>query len=425
MWISRTSARRLVKRLSVTVALGLVAAGCAGTSPLGQGAGGPKYSRSVPGIERATSATPAGSEHFSDPYPLETSSTANVSFSGTFKEIITCAGGIKPGCFTATPITVDIDPSIQAEAKQRGVELSSTKAHHITRTSDGRWQMVLSSAVIPHGGSRDDHWNIILHAHPTGQTTDAPPKSWIADAILVGSLDHNAPANYDGKYFEDGGNLYLVYSKSISTEPTRFGIAAQLLTDPAHVAPTAPVMLLSPSANPGLASENYFSLDEKRDFRLVETGNVVKLDGKYVMLYSVGSYQRPTYKVGVAYSDTFLPASGRSYRKVMLPDPTGIWGSPGAQEVGYLLQSQEADWPNYAGKTVQAPGVGSIIRQGDRSYLFFAGYDKSEKPHGDDGTFDASHRRPYYVPIKIDIPADTTVTQATDSQLASWITLQS
>ncbi|GHJ41538.1 hypothetical protein [Streptomyces sp. TS71-3] len=364
------------------------------------------------------------SGYFSDPYPLDTSSTSSVAFSGTFKEIITCKGGVTSGCFSPAPISVAFDAALAARVKEHGLDVRSTKAHHITRMSDGHWEMVLSSEVVPHGRPRSDHWNLIMHAHPAQQTgTDTAPEHWVADSVLVGSLDHSEPANYDGKYFEDGGRLYLLYSKSISTDPTRFGIGAQRLDTPSRPADSEPVMLLdpSPSGAAGLASENYFGVGQKNGFRLVETGNVFKIDGKYVMVYSVGSYQRPTYKIGVAYSDTFLPGDGGTYRKIHRTDAKGVWGRPGADEVDYLLQAQKPSWPHYVRDQVQAPGVGSLIENDHTWYLFFAGYDPSEKPQGDDQTFAASHRAPYFLPVHVRISDDTSVAQASDRELASWI----
>ena len=125
-------------------------------------------------------------------------------------------------------------------------------------------------------------------------------------------------------------------------------------------------------------------------FRLVEVGNIIKVDGKYLMLYSVGSYKSPVYKIGVAWSGTFLPPHGATYRKVTMPDPKGVWGSRSEQEVDYLLQSRLPNWPNCAGDTVRAPGVGSLVECDGNWYLFFAGYGPKEKPSGPSHTFNAS-----------------------------------
>jgi hypothetical protein len=299
--------------------------------------------------------------------------------------------------------------------------------------------MVFCAVVAPSGangksskGSKgsqgsEDTWTLILHAHPaTGggaaTGTSSIPTKWTADALLIGSLKQKQDANYDGKYFADGGQLYLIYSKELSANPHVDGLVAQRLDSPTQVDPAPPVTLLAPStANGGLASENFFGLGQKIDFKLVETGNIIKVNGKYLLVYSTGSFRRPDYKIGVAWSDTFLPVNGATYRKVMMPDTNGVWGTKGAEEVDYLLQSQMPDWPHYAGATVSAPGVGSLIQSDGSWYLFFAGYDPSEKLSGANHVFNPADRQPYYVPIQMNVPEGTTVAQATDQQMQSWI----
>jgi hypothetical protein len=405
---------------TITAVLAVVAALLAVSGP---GPGGS-------GIQRATSSESARDGHFSDPYrigPATTDSSSPLTFSGTFNEIITCQGTIKPGCFTPSTISVGLDASLKDQVAAWGNEIRATKAHHITRAPDGSWQMVLAAVVAPKGsrgtGSKGG-WNVILHAHPTsGGDSSAMPLQWTADTLLVGSFAHSAPADYDGKYISDGGKLYLVYEKELSAGPNIFGLVAQPMDNWTRPSAVPPVTLLEPQASGGgLTSENYFEKSQHGGFRLVEVGNIIKVDGKYLMLYSVGSYKRPVYKIGVAWSDTLLPGKGSAYRKVRMPDTKGVWGRKGADEVDYLLQSQVKDWPNYAGGSVQAPGVGSLVQRDGHWYLFFAGYDPKERVTGSNHTFDASHRQPYYVPVKLNVPSDTTVKDASDAQLRSWIT---
>lgn len=414
-------------------------AGCSASSPPasrpGTSTGASGSSASGPGladagIHQATSAGSARDGHFSDPYPIGpavTSSSTPLVFSGTFDELITCQGPIKPGCFTPSTISIGVDPALQAQVAQQGNQIRATKAHHITRAADGSWQMVIAAVIAPKGSSGTGSkggWNVILHAHPTqGGDSSAIPTRWTADTLLVGSFAHGAPADYDGKYFSDGGKLYLIYERELSASPNIFGLVAQPMDSYTEPAATPPVTLLSPQIDPGdLASENYFDQTQKGGFRLVEVGNIIKVDGKYLVLYSVGSYERPVYKIGVAWSDTFLPANGSTYRKVTMTDTNGVWGRKGADEVDYLLQSQHNDWPNYAGASVQAPGVGSLVQRDGIWYLFFAGYSTDEQASGPGHTFDASHRQPYYVPVRLNVPSGTTVAQATETQLCSWIT---
>ena len=56
-------------------------------------------------------------------------------------------------------------------------------------------------------------WTVIVHAHPTIPSADTIPTDWVAYTLLLGSFAEPEAANYDGKYFEDAGNLYLLYSK--------------------------------------------------------------------------------------------------------------------------------------------------------------------------------------------------------------------
>lgn len=382
------------------------------------------------GIHQATSAGSARDGHFSDPYPIGpavTSSSTALVFSGTFDELITCQGPIKPGCFIPSTISVGVDPALQAQVAQVGNQIRATKAHHITRAADDSWQMVIAAVIAPKGsngtGSKGG-WNVILHAHPAqGGDSSVIPTKWTADTLLVGSLAQEAPADYDGKYVSDGGKLYLIYERELSAGPDIFGLVAQPMDSYTKPAATPPITLLKPQTDPGaLASENYFDQTQKGGFRLVEVGNIIKVDGKYLMLYSVGSYERPVYKIGVAWSDTFLPANGSTYRKVTMTDTNGVWGPKGADEVDYLLQSQHNDWPNYVGASVQAPGVGSLVQRDGIWYLFFAGYGTDEQASGPGHTFDASHRQPYYVPVHLNVASGTTVAQATETQLRSWIT---
>ena len=119
-------------------------------------------------------------------------------------------------------------------------------------------------------------------------------------------------------------------------------------------------------------------------------------------VYSVGAFNRTAYKVGVAYSDTFLPRHGATHRRILTTDTAGVWG--GHAEVRYLLQSEKPAWPNYAADAVQAPGVGWIVPTGNTWSLFFAGYDPSEHPQGPKHTFIASHRRTFFLPLEVTCP---------------------
>lgn len=374
-------------------------------------------------IHRATSSTSPRKGHFSDPYPLSGSVTAGgpkqLVFSGTFSEILTCRGILRPGCFTASDIAVAFNSNLQQQMRKAGVSPRGTKAHHIYRNANGSWDMVFASE-IDRGNTR---WNVIFHAHADHSTSKTVPTHWTGDSVLVGSLSKSDAANYDGKLVRDGGHLYLVYEGALATKPQIYGVVAQPMLSPSRPARQHPITLLAPSrSDGGLNSENRFSPAQKSGFKIVETGNIVKVNGKYVMVYAVGAFDRPDYKIGVAYSDSLIPAHHGQYRKVTMQDTDGIWGQRGHQEVRYLLQSQKKNWPNYAAAAVQAPGVGSLITQNGHWYLFFAGYSTTEKPSTETGKFTASHRQPYYMPIDLALPLHESVAAATPKQLAAWIT---
>ena len=372
---------------------------------------------------------------FSDPYPIHFAPIVDFvlpqTFSGTTKALLSCPGPIRPECFNAAPLTIDLDP-IRPDAEAGGSKIVSTEAIHPYQDQYGEWQMALAVHVSNPALKAKGTWSVILHAHPQQQLIQAPT-NWIADQVLVGSFSKPAAANYDGKYFEDDGQLYLIYSKRLSTSPARDGVVAQLMDSPTEPAAQAPVTLLAPNeANGGFNSEYYYGLDPKNPFKLVETGNITKVNGLYALAYSTGSFEQTSYKTGVAWSDTFLPASGSTYRKVLMQDTNGVWGQPGHQEVRYLLQAQEENWPNDVAAQVLAPGVPSIVQennlgsilgrqQGDY-FLYFAGYAPSDAPTAKaTGYFEPSTRRPFYVRLTVNIPSGATVANSTDEDLASWI----
>jgi hypothetical protein len=374
------------------------------------------------GIQRATAPGGARDGHFSDPYPLSGSTSAGgpptMTFSGTFDEIMTCTGPLRPGCFVPSDLQVTFDPVLSTQIDAAHDTVHSTKAHHIYHRPDGSWDMVVTSEIQQAGRT----WNVIFHARPGAGDLGSPPTHWVVDSVLSGPLTQPVAANYDGKLYDDGpGGLYLVYSGALSTDPQVFGVVAERLVTPSQPSGDPPVTLLAPdTADGGLNSENRFAIDQQGGFRLTETGNITKIGDKYVMVYAVGAFDRPDYKIGVAYSDTLLPSDGQGWRKVRQPDPAGVWGKPGQDEVRYLLQSQVAAWPNDVAGDVLAPGVGSLIENDGRWSLMFAGYPPGEETDGD-GKYEASHRTPFFVPITLQVPAAPTVAAATDAQLATWI----
>jgi len=266
---------------------------------------------------------------------------------------------------------------------------------------------------------------------------------------MIGNFSENVDANYDGKYFQTpDGHLYLVYQKQKSNpaedngvqtmseqvqlvdqkqeseSPKRDGVVAWPMNNPTTLTPgTKPTFLLLPDDN--LNSENYVA--GNKHFKLIETGNIHAINGKFLMAYSVGAYDRKTYKIGIAYSDTFLPVNGQHYRKVMKNNPDHLWNSSGDKEVYYLLQGEEPhDGWHYVGDQVLAPGVPTVAQIGPNNswVLLFAGYNPNDAPpkEGKKGEFQPNHRRPYFAKIDLKVPDNLSVKQATDAQLQDWIT---
>ncbi|MBC7450765.1 MAG: hypothetical protein H7259_04690 [Cytophagales bacterium] len=365
------------------------------------------------------------SGYFPDPLPIHFA-PGNIgpqSFSGSNKTILSCPGSsIQAGCFQTTQIKVDLG-SFPQQANAVGSTIMSIGNNNIYQDNKGTWQMATTLHLSNPAFTSDTTWSVIAHAHAINASSSVPTK-WVVDTLLVGSLSQATKANYNGKYFEDGGNLYLLYSKELQANPLRDGIVAQLMLSAVQAASSDPVTLIDPeNANVGFNSEYFFGLNPPSPFKLVETGNVTKIDGKYVLAYSTGAYYSPGYKIGLAWSDAFLPLQGKTYKKIHKVDSTGIWGQPGQPEVLYFLQAQKSEWPNYVGLQVLAPGVPSVVKdQSGEYYLYFAAYDPSDAPLMAGTTrFDPSHRRPYFINLKIAIPANASVESASDEDLASWI----
>lgn len=357
--------------------------------------------------------------YFPGPYPvhLAASDAGSIpqTFGGTMNKLISCPAEITPGCFQEQPMTVTVDRALAHQVAADGAKLVSNENHNIYQQDSGAWQMALTYFVSSSKHPKSAHWKIIVHAHPASVPAHSVPTSWVADSLLVGSLTDPTKGNYDGKYVEDGGKLYLVYSRRT---PDKNVLVAQRMKSPRKPASTAPTLLLAP----GDYTSEYAT--GQHGFRLIETGNVTRIDGKYVLVYSAGVYDLPDYKIGIAWSDTFLPAAGHQYRKVTMTDTAGVWGKPGQPEVRYLLQSQKSDWPNYSGHSVIAPGVASVVEDANHWYLYFAGYLPSDAPKQPGSDFyQGSHRRPYYASLTIDIPPGASVAKASDADLARWITI--
>ena len=417
------------------LAQAVIALGSAGLGMVAAGGSAAAADRAWPGIEAPIAIEPmtkvdpaSATGYFTDPYPIHVpprwiNASLPPSFSGTTKAILRCWHRIEADCFAATPIMVSPGPLVQ-QAQAQGSTITISENHNIFRDEAGAWHMAATFFVKNPAYPTASHWNVIAHAHPAAASSSVPTE-WVADAVLVGSFAKPAKANYDGKYVEDSGTLYLVYSKRLAENPARDGIVAQVLQTPTQPASAVPTVLIEPEdLDGGFNSEIFNGFDPNDQFKLIETGNVTRIEGKYALAYSTGAYDQPDYKAGVAWSDTFLPSKDAVYRKVLRPDPKGVWGQPNHLEVRYLLQAQESAWPNYVAAEVLAPGVPSLVLDETEGYLlYFAGFDPSDAPIvPQTGDFDASHRRPFFVRLRVAIPPGASVGSTSDADLAKWIT---
>ena len=144
-----------------------------------------------------------------------------------------------------------------------------------------------------------DYWTVIVHAHPRGSASngssaaaDTPPLAWSADTVLAGSFAEPFAGNYDAKYFEDDGRLYLLYVKNVAPPPIfRNDIVLQPMTSPMQLAAGGPTTLLTPGDRYGdLASEHY----AQTRATLVEAPYLVKMAGKYASSIRPALTARPT-----------------------------------------------------------------------------------------------------------------------------------
>lgn len=204
-----------------------------------------------------------------------------------------------------------------------------------------------------------------------------PITKWKFKSVVVGD-----PARQDWKYYESkiledtDKSIYLMYVANTGRDNFIF---AQKMKSWSEIDTSAPRRLI-------LKPEGYRSEDRNGpgSMQLVEGGSIFKHKGKYILFYSVGDYLLNNYKLGMAFSASLIPNQGQTYRTVKLPDLKRVWGESGHQdEIGYLLQSEKPQWPNYSANLVVGPGLGSIVTIDDKPWLFFHGYkpdDKERRP---------------------------------------------
>lgn len=376
--------------------------------------------------------TNADKPYFSDPYHVPYQNNQGIYIAGTTHQYLKCNSKLELRCASKIPNDYTSSAALNQSARESGATICSAAGIHPyqsgskTDSGDTRsWDAV----VTLHVQNTSDcdgisGWSIIVHAHPENPNhLDTPPASWIGDKLLIGSFLENVDANYDGKYFRTPNDqLYLIYQKSHeekSKDKKVDGVVALSLFDPRTITPGAsPHWLLLP--DPDLNSENYI-LSNNGKFKLIETGNIRAINNTFIMAYSVGAFFNTSYKIGIAYSDTFLGP----YRKVYKKNPGEVWGTPASRkEVWYLLQGdQEVEGWRYVGDEVLAPGVPTVAKIGEDGWvLLFAGFDADDAPVDEKGNLVAHYRRPYYVDLNVNVPRGTKVSEVSDEELGRWIT---
>lgn len=384
-------------------------------------------SGSVHGVKRVQ----APGKYFVDPYPIQTKNGWGKklpTFSGTRKRLLErCHAGKAIKCDASHKITVTFSKRLKRKVSDWSECEQKMKAFHPIQSNgpNHQWHMALA-VKFTDSCHTNDGVNVAFHARP--RSANAPvnhvPRHWVITQRLVGHWNNaNQKAGYNPRYHydESSDRLFLIYIKAGNGH---FRIVAQRMkqknfTSEFKGSDTRTLLATGLDGKP-IASEEYKSHHHQRP-RLVETANVRRIEGRYVMVYSTGSYRTDNYKIGLAYSDSFLPKKGHTYRKVECKDCAGVWGTKTKSEVSYLLQSQKRRAAHYSNE-VKGPGVGSMVRAGHSWYLFFAGYRPGE--HKVDGLYPSSHRRPFSVPLKVAVRSKSEagpLRGVSDRALRGWV----
>lgn len=374
-------------------------------------------------IQPMTSIGADGTGYFVDPYPVRLAPSnggRTLVFSGTTKAIMWCNYPLSARCFSWTPATVYAG-ALGAEIAAAGASFTNFQNIDIFQDDAGGWHAAVAIGV--NSPTHPNHWTVLVHAHPTAAAAPGiAPVAWSADTVLSGSFSNPVDGNYDGKYFKDGGRLYLLYVKNFVPNPAlRNGIVIQPMLSPTQPTQDSPTILLTPDDRYGPLKSEWYGQSQSK---LVEAPYIAKIGGKYALIYSTGAYLQPDYKAGVAWSDILMPAPNGRYRKVLQTDVQGVWGQQGSFEVRYLLQSQLSSWPNYTGNQVISPGVASAVQgPGGAWWLYFAGFNPADRPPNpkSPGEVDGTHRRPYFVGLQASVPPRQAVATASDAELATWL----
>ena len=187
---------------------------------------------------------------------------------------------------------------------------------------------------------------------------DKPILNWRFSKLILGDFVNNT-FHYDFKAIEDPatGKLYGVYTNQVNKENN---VYIANMPSPDRVAG-----ILSTTKGGQFKTEFAWS----GTLPLLEGANIHFINGKYVMVYTTGSFFANNYKIGLAYSDRFTGP----YEKVIVNDHQQLWGEAGEKAIAYLVQNEKPEAKNYLGNYVNAPGIGNIDYEDGQFYLVFHG----------------------------------------------------
>ncbi|HVY15244.1 MAG TPA: hypothetical protein VHB27_08455, partial [Rhodopila sp.] len=270
-----------------------------GSATLAQPADARRPDQAVDGLVRArplaieplTTIGAAGSGYFEDPYPVRLAPSRPsqmVAISGTTKAIMRCRIPLAPSRCTWTPAQFDVG-ALADGITAAGDTFTNFQNLNVFQDDQGGWHAVLAIGVKRRGAPAGDHWTVLVHARPASAASpDQVPLQWVADTVLSGSFSERVDGNYDGKYLEDDGKLYLLFVKNFTSRPAlRNGIVIQPMVSPTQKEPVPPATLLTTGDRFGpLNSERY----DHTAAKLVEAPFITRIDGKYALIYSTGAY---------------------------------------------------------------------------------------------------------------------------------------
>ncbi len=247
-------------------------------------------------------------------------------------------------------------PYLREHFSQENIGSHICWAFEVYKHTDGSWHGY--GAILIKGW-----WTAICHfsPDPDPKATKAPITRWKLDKVLIDKA-------YDNHIVHEGKDLYMIYS---SGEAGHIYLFAQKMKNPLELDENdAPRILLSDHKE-ALASE---LRNIGGTMKLYEAASISRIHApggtKYVMPYNVSDFALRSYKIGVAFSDTLMPAEGREYEKIYFNDEFNAWGSgSNAREVCYILQSQKKSLPNYHGRAFRSPGSGDIVHYKNNFYL--------------------------------------------------------